>query len=227
MSSLLAMARLSRVVVPGLPHHVTQRAARRMRVFFSTDDYRRYAHILAGRAREYDLDIWAYCLMPNHVHLIVVPATETGLARPIGETHRRYALEINRRQGWTGHLWQERFSSFPMEDAHLLAAVRYVLMNPVRARLAKRPDEWPHSSAWADLHGESDPLADCAPLAQRIADWTSDLASPPPDGDLQPIRAHSRTGRPLGSVAFLERLEQILDRRLRPRPPGPAPGTRR
>ena len=194
-----------------------------MRVFFSSDDYRRYTEILARLARRHDLKVWAYCLMPNHVHLLVVPSSQNGLARPIGEAHRRYAVEINQREGWTGHLWQERFRSFPMDEAHLLAAVRYVLLNPVRAGLVQRPQDWAHSSARAHLHGIPDLLVDSSPLARRIDDWRSFLEAQHPEDDFQRLRQHGSTGRPLGSTGFILRLELLLGRRLRRLPPGPPP----
>lgn len=191
-----------------------------MRVFFSDADYRRYRRILTVLARRYELAVWAYCFMPNHVHLIAVPSTETGLARPIGEAHRRYALEINRRQGWAGHLWQERFASFPMDEAHLFAAVRYVLLNPVRGGLVRDPADWAHSSARAHLFGKPDSLADTRPMNQRIEDWPAYLTARHSDSETQSLRQHSSTGRPLGSEAFVRRLEKVLKRRLRKRPPG-------
>jgi len=194
-----------------------------MRVFFSAADYRHYRRLLAAMARRYELGIWAYCLMPNHVHLVGVPSTETRLARPIGEAHRRYALAINRRQGWTGHLWQERFASFPMDEVHLLAAVRYILLNPVRAGLVQHPAEWAYSSARAHLDGEPDPLVDTGPLARRVDDWRSYLTAQLADEEVHSLRQHTSTGRPLGSDAFVEQLEVLTGRRLRRRPPGPKP----
>lgn len=217
------MGRIPRVVIPGVPHHVTQRGSRRMAVFFSDRDYRHYLLTLRKLARKYQLDTWAYCLMPNHVHLIVVPASVKGLARPIAETHRRHAIRVNRREGWTGHLWQERFSSFPMEEAHLFAAVRYVLLNPVRAGLVSRPIEWRHSSARAHLRGEPDLLVDTRPMAQRIQNWSSYLEDGLSEEDLTQIRRHTSTGRPLGSKVFVRSLELLVGRRLRPRKRGPAP----
>ena len=214
------MARLPRIVVPGLPHHVTQRGTRRMRVFLEPSDYHLYMGILARRARRSALAIWTYCLMPNHVHLIAVPSTPTGLARPIGESHRRYALEINMRQGWTGHLWQERFASFPMDERHLLAAVRYVLLNPVRAGLAESPEEWPYSNARALLTGRTDPLASGQPLSHWIEDWDSYLGRHDLAEETAAIRRQSRSGRPWGSESFVQRLEKQLSRRLQPRPRG-------
>lgn len=213
------MARLARIVVPGIPHHVTQRGVRGMRVFFSDADYRAYLRILGRMARRHRLAVWAYCLMPNHVHLLVVPSDESGLARPLGEGHRRYALQTNRRRGWTGHLWQERFASFPMDEPHLRAAIRYVLLNPVRAGLVASCVDWPHSSARAHVCGESDSLIDPRPCAERITDWARFLESRD-DGRTEAVRNHTSIGRPLGSEAFVEGLERVTGRRLTPRRAG-------
>ena len=134
------MPRIARIVVPHLPHHVTQRGNRRMKTFFCDEDYLEYLRLLAHWCSRHGNRIWAYCLMPNHVHLIVVPRTADGLRRGIGEAHRRYSRRINFRQGWRGHLWQARFASFVMDEPHLIAAARYVERNPVRARLRKSGD---------------------------------------------------------------------------------------
>src|SRR5438067_13164956 len=113
------MARLARVVVPGVAHHVTQRGNRRQQVFFGDNDYAAYKALLAEGCREAGVEVWAYCLMPNHVHLILVPGDETGLRAALGETHRRYSSRVNQREGWRGFLWQGRFASAPMDDGHL------------------------------------------------------------------------------------------------------------
>ncbi len=118
------MARIARVVAPGYPHHITQRGNRRQQTFFRDDDYLAYLELMAEWCRKCRVEIWAWCLMPNHVHLIAVPQTEEGLARAIGEAHRRYNRRINFREKWRGHLWQERFASFPMDETHLLVAAR-------------------------------------------------------------------------------------------------------
>ena len=133
------MPRIARIIAPGIPHHVTQRGNRRMETFFRDEDYQAYLSLMAEWCRKYNVAIWAYCLMPNHVHLIAIPETEEGLRLAVGEAHRRYSAMINRRQKWTGHLWQGRFSSFPMDETYLLAAVKYIEMNPVRARLVAIP----------------------------------------------------------------------------------------
>ena len=145
------MPRIARIVVPGLPHHVTQRGNRRMRTFFGDEDYQEYPALLAHWCGQYGNRIWAYCLMPNHMHLIVAPESADGLCRGICEAHRRYSRRINFREGWRGHLWQGRFASFVMDEPHLLAAARYVERNPVKARLVDAAADWPWSSAAAHV----------------------------------------------------------------------------
>ena len=122
-----------------MPHHVTQRGNRRQQTFFGEEDYQHYLELMAQFCRAEQVAIWAYCLMPNHVHLIVVPQSAESLRRAIGEAHRRYTRWINFREGWRGHLWQGRFASFVMDEDHLLTAARYVELNPVRAGLVQAP----------------------------------------------------------------------------------------
>ena len=118
-----------------MPHHVTQRGNRRANVFFEESDPRRYLLLLEDYARKYALEIWAYCLMTNHVHFVAVPTSAESLARSFRDSHQAYASWLNRRLGESGHLWQGRFYSTVLDDAHLWAAVRYVERNPVRAAL--------------------------------------------------------------------------------------------
>jgi putative transposase len=217
------MARLARVVMQGVPHHVTQRGNRRQTVFFSDDDYVAYRELLAEGCAAAGVEIWAYCLMPNHVHLILVPPDPGGLRAALGEAHRRYSRRVNFREGWRGYLWQGRFASAPMDEDHLMAAARYVELNPVRARLAARPGDWPWSSAPAHLAGRDDGVARVAPLLDRDGDWAAFL-----DGGLEPaahtaIRAAERTGRPLGDAAFVAGLERSLGRVLARQKPGRKP----
>ncbi len=213
------MPRIARLIAPGVPHHVTQRGNRRMETFFCDEDYRLYLALMAEWCRKFQVDIWAYCLMPNHIHLIAIPETEDGLRRAIGEAHRRYSATINRRQKWTGHLWQGRFSSFPMDEQYLLAAARYIEMNPVRANLTSDPYAWKWSSAKAHLEGNDDILVRVAPLLQLVGEWRAFL-SDTDDEEAEKIRRHERTGRALGSESFLESLENSLLRIVKPRKPG-------
>ena len=215
------MARLARVVVPGVPHHVTQRGNRRQETFFGKADYRAYLELMAEWCERCAVEIWAYCLMPNHVHLIATPKTQDGLRRAIGEAHRRYTRRVNGREDWTGHLWQGRFASFPMDETHLLAAARYVELNPVRARLAKRAQDYPWSSARAHLAGHDDKLVKAGPLLALAGDWAGFLAAGLAAAEAERLRRHERTGRPLGDARFLGALEKRLKRPLARRKPGP------
>jgi len=199
------MARIARIVVPELPHHITQRGVRRMDVFFSDDDRTEYIKHLAEQGKRCVVSFLAWCLMSNHVHLIAVPDSETSLARGIGEAHRRYTRYVNFREGWRGYLFQGRFHSLPLEGSYLLAAVRYVLRNPVRAGIAKEPWDYEWSSAkWSVGETVDDPLAVQSDMLADITDWRSFLLQE--DERVPMLRKHARTGRPLGDKPFLEHL---------------------
>jgi putative transposase len=212
--------------MPGFPHHITQRGNRRQQTFFNDGDYAAYLELMSEWCREEGVAIWSYCLMPNHVHLIAVPKTEDGLRRAIGEAHRRYTRRINFREKWRGYLWQGRFASFIMDEAYLLAAARYVELNPVRAKLVANPADWPWSSAKPHLSGRDDRLVKVAPLLAMVSNWKAFLRSALPEEQLRSIREHGHTGRPLGSSAFLDRLEGLVGRVLKPQKPGPKPKPR-
>ena len=214
------MARIARVIAPGCPHHITQRGNRRQQTFFCDEDYLAYIDLMAQWSNKYGVDIWAWCLMPNHVHLIAVPPTEDALARAIGEAHRRYTRRINLREGWRGHLWQERFASFPLSEQHLLAVARYLEMNPVAAGLVDQPADYRWSSARAHLEGQDDALVKVAPLLAWVADWRNFLTLSSEE-ELDVLHLHERTGRPLGDEGFIAALEQRLGRVLLPQKPGP------
>lgn len=215
------MARIARVIAAGIPHHVTQRGNRRMTTFFRDEDYLAYLALMGEWCAKCRVEIWAYCLMPNHVHLIAVPETEDGLRRGIGEAHRRYSRLVNFRENWRGHLWQGRFASFPMDETYLLAAARYVEMNPVRAHLAPDAASWPWSSARAHLGMADDQLVKVEPLLEMAGDWRLFLYGAGEEGEMNDIRKHERTGRPLGTESFIERLESAMDRPLKRGKPGP------
>lgn len=200
------MPRGAHIVFAGVPHHVTQRGNRRQTIFFGADDYRAYLNLATRACREAGVEIWAYCLMPNHVHLVASPATETALASAIGAVHLAYARTINRRQGWTGHLWQGRFASFAMEEQHLLNCVRYVGLNPVRAGLVRRAVDWPWSSVRTHLEGLVDGLLTPGPVTERLGIELSgyfdqDLGQ----ADLHRFRSASVSRRPIGSKDWLDR----------------------
>jgi len=157
--------------------------------------------------------------MPNHVHLIAVPRSEDGLRRAVGEAHRRYTRRINFREKWRGYLWQGRFASFVMDEPYLLAAVRYVELNPLRARLVEDAAQWPWSSAGAHLSARDDVLVQVDPMLAMVSNWRAFLDSATPEEQLRDLRDHCRTGRPLGNTSFVQRLEELIGRVLRPKRP--------
>ncbi len=207
------MPRLARVTVKDVPHHVTQRGNRRQPVFFRNEDRQVYLRTLLEQRQKYGVDIWAYCLMDNHVHFIAVPHQEGSLARTFGETHRRYTTLVNKREGWTGYLWQGRFASFPLDEAHLFAAIRYVERNPVEAGLVQRAEDFPWSSAKAHVNGIPDPILSHHFLIEQIRDWAAFLRKPQ-DDFREAFERHSRTGRPFGEREFVVRLERLTGRNL-------------
>jgi len=223
------MARLARLVIPGVPHHVTQRGNRRQPVFFGDADYVAYRALVAEACAANRVACLAWCLMPNHVHLILTPRDADGLRAALAEAHRRYSRRINAEHGWTGYLWQGRFASYPMDEAHLMTAIRYVELNPVEAKLVARAEDWRWSSAGAHVSGKADGLTDLAALAGMFRNWRAMLRHGLEAGDLSPeqdaaIEAHMRTGRPLGDAAFVARLESETGRTLARQKPGPKPG---
>jgi len=219
------MTRRARIVVANCPHHVTQRGNRREPVFFEDGDQDVYRDLLAEQAERARVEIWAYCLMPNHVHIIAVPRDGHGLGRAIGEAHRRYTNFINARGRWTGHLFQSRFASVAMDDDHHFACVRYVSLNPVRARLVARPEDWPWSSVRAHLAGHDDALVRVAPVLSRVADFAAFLSQVHTGDDtaFARIRDAEGSGRPLADAEFIARLERILGRPIARRAPGRKP----
>jgi putative transposase len=222
------MARLARIVIPGVAHHVTQRGNRRQEIFFSEEDYAAYRALVAEACAGAGVRCLAWCLMPNHVHLILVPSDADGLRAALAEAHRRYTLRINRSKGWTGYLFQGRFASYPMDDAHLMVALRYVELNPVKAGLVARAEDWPWSSARAHVGGRRDGLTDLDALAGLHRNWRAMLRHGLEAGDLADeavaaIEAHQRTGRPWGGASFIERLEEMTGRTLKRQKPGPRP----
>lgn len=217
------MARLARIVVPGAPHHVTARGNRREAIFFEDGDQEIYLDILAEQARKAAVEVWAYCLMPNHVHLILTPADDAGLGAALGAAHRRWANFVNARGRWRGHLFDGRFASVAMDETHLLAAVRYVTLNPVRAGLCSRAEDWAWSSARAHLAGKDDGVVAVRPVLERVDDFAALLAEATDEGLFQRLRAAETTGRPLGTADYVADLERRLGRPIARRAPGRKP----
>ena len=202
------MARLPRIVLPGIPHHVTQRGNRREQTFFEDGDYELYLDLLSEAAARAQVVIWSYCLMPNHVHIVAVPSDEDGLRRTFRYVHRHYTGYINARLRVTGHLWQGRFSSVAMDEAHLVSALRYVALNPVRARLVSRAEDWGWSSARAHIAGESTSYVDVTPAIERVGNFAAFLGEDVDEAtSYAALRKAESVGRPVGSKEWLTDME--------------------
>jgi putative transposase len=222
------MPRIARIVLPGLPHHITQRGNNRQDVFFVDDDRRVYLQILGEQSDRYGLAVLGYCLMANHVHLIATPSGDESLAKAVGRTDFLYTQYINRLHGRSGHLWQNRFFSCALDEPHLWAALRYVERNPVWSRQVRLAWRYPWSSA--AVHVGEAPAGwlslDDWSRAWTPAKWRGALRARDDQTQAAGLRRSTCRGRPLGSDGFLSRLEHRLGRRLRPLPVG-RPGNQR
>ena len=214
------MSRIARVVIPGLPHHITQRGNRREDVFSDDADRQAYLNGIRQAFRAYSVRVWAYCFMSNHVHFVAVPEQDDSLALAFRDAHAVYATSFNRKNQTCGHLWQGRFFSTPLDEQHVWYAVRYVERNPVRAGMVCRAEEYSWSSARAHCGlGDDSLLSNDCPCIVPAASWHEWLAIDAPE-ETELLREKTRTGRPCGSDDFTTRLEQQLARSLRPSPRG-------
>jgi putative transposase len=220
------MARMARLVAPGIPHHVTQRGNGRASTFFSEGDYALYRALLAEHCAAAGVEVWAWVLMPNHVHLILTPSGEDGLRAALARTHRRYAGHIHAREKRTGHFWQGRFGCVAMDEAHLAAAVCHVALNPVRARLVDRAQDWLWSSVHAHLGlAADDGVTTTAPVMERFPDLAERIAAGEDEAMSARLRRAEQIGRPVGDAAFIAALERQTSRSLAPASPVPKPKT--
>jgi putative transposase len=206
------MPRLARAIAVGCAHHITQRGNNRQDVFFVDEDRQVYLELLQEQAQKYGLEILAYCLMSNHVHLVAIPHEEQSLAQAVGRTHFRYTQYVNRLHRRSGHLWQGRFYSCALDGRHLW-----------RAKLCRRAWQYPWSSA--ALHTDEEAESELLNLPRwykqvSAQEWRKELAEGLTEAEVARIRLRTHTGRPLGSDSFVSKLESLLGRRVRPLPVG-------
>jgi len=217
------MPRIARLVIPNLPHHITQRGNYRQKVFYRDEDRLLYLALLRQFSTHYGVSIQAYALMPNHVHVIAVPHDERGLGRMFQRVHSDYARALHLRLRRVGHLWQARYASVPMDEKHFWATMVYVEQNPSKAHLVEHPWDWRWSSAKAHLAGSGGGLLDLVRWRQRYTpeSWKRCLQKGLADSLIEErIRDATQKGWPLGADAFLDRLEAEYGVRARPRQPG-------
>ena len=213
------MPRMPRAVFPGVAHHLTQRGVDRQAVFFADRDRQVYLQLVQRAATQFGVSIVGYCLMPNHVHWIAVPESPASLTKTFARAHGRYAQYCNSLLQRSGHFWQNRFYSCALDDAHLWAALRYVERNPVRAGLRAASEDWTWSSAAAHVGRQaSPPWLDLSPWRSRFTprEWEDYLAADTFSEAEAALRLNTYSGRPLGTDAFVARLEVALGRKLRP-----------
>lgn len=215
----------ARIVIPGGAHYVSQMSNRAQVAFFGEEDYRAYLALLADWCRRFGVAIWAYCLLPQHVQLVLVPPTADAMSRALAGAHRGHTVAVNGRLGCEGNLWRARYQSFAVGPTLVNEVVREVELSPVRAGLVEVPWDYPWSSAAAHVARVDDAIVSVTPVLKDVDDWAEFLVAEPGRIDATRLRNQARGGLPLGDEAFIAELEASLGRCLRPgrrgRPPKP------
>ena len=214
------MPRMARIVLPGVPHHITHRGNYQQTIFDGPEDYEVYLRIFKTAADRYGTTIWGYALMANHSHHTAVPERADSLARTFNLAGMSYARYLHKKRAVKGHLFESRFFSCPMEGAHCLRALRYIERNPVRAGRVERPEEYRWSSARAHILGEGDPLLTDCPLIPSRDEWAAFVQAEDDPTWITDLRHNTKIGLPTGSDAFIGELETLVGRSLRRRAPG-------
>jgi len=223
------MPRLERIVIPGVPHHVVQWGNNGQRLFHTHAERERYLALLAERAMNAHLELWAYCLMDTHVHLVVTPVKADSMAKAIGHTHSCYAQHVNRARARRGHLWEGRYYSCALGRSYFRRAIIYVEQNPIRAAIVNLPWQYRWSSAAEHVDGMGDSqLLDLTWWRKRIKPsiWRQRLRRRLPDAQIAVIERHTKRGWPLAGERALETYEKIAAGRVRPLPVGRPKGSR-
>ncbi len=214
------MSREARLVIPGAPHHITQRGNRRGLLFYNDQDRERFISWLAEACDRWGLIVLAYCLMSNHFHLEGIPANEESLCQVLKSVFTKYAMRLNSIHGWSGYVVQGRFYSSPLDDRHAKVVRYYIEENPVRARMVEQPEEYRWSSAYARARGIADPLVDFS------GDWHRSFSAESPSLPSHPgthldedtiarIRKLHLRNLPIGSDEYVQALEASTGRKLR------------
>lgn len=218
------MARQARIVLENTPHHITQRGNRGDFIFFEKTDYTTYLKILTEQCKKFNISIYSYCLLPNQIHLLASPQKENLLSRAIGETHRNYTNHINNRKNWRGHLFQDRFFSYAMDEQYALRAARYIETLPITLKLTSNPEKYLWSSAKSRIKiGTTNGFVKTFQTLSTIPNWKEYLSRPMDVDEINKIQLHLQTGRPRGSNIFLDNIEHKIGRSVRPQKRGRKP----
>ncbi|MFC2171748.1 transposase [Acidobacteriota bacterium] len=215
------MARIPRIVVPGFPHHVTQRGNLQQDVFDSKIDRKIYMKLMSHYSSRYGTEIWVYCLMRNHVHFIAIPEKKDSLARTFNQAHSKYTQYWNRKHNIVGHLWHNRFFSVVLDELHLLNATRYIERNPVRAGIVKFAIDYQWSSARAHVHNTYDSLlSKSSTLEKIIHEWLDFIEVEDDAVWIKKFKKQTLRGRPVGNKKFIKKVEKIIGQSLKVKPVG-------
>lgn len=217
------MPRNARIVIPYIAHHITQRGNNKQDVFFVDDDREKFLYLLSEQAKRFGVIIEGFCLMTNHIHIIATPTMQDSLAKALGRVNLLYSQYISYMHGRTGHLWQNRFYSCPLDTNHFFTALNYIEQNPVRTKIVRYPWTYRWSSAGFHIEQEDEfGLMDKKRWQQQSSgiDWKNILRRKLEKNDIDKLRIHCRTGRPLGTDKFISKLETVIGRRLRALPVG-------
>jgi putative transposase len=212
------MPRIARVVAEGYPHHIIQRGNNRQNVFFDSEDRVFYLELLKKYSKECGNSVHAYCLMENHVHMLLTPERQDSLAKAMQKLSLRFTQHINRKFNRTGRLWECRyFSAIVDKETYLWSVLRYIEKNPVRAKLVERPAQYKWSSANNPYKKEIvTPILD----EHEQQEYINFLNKPEDEIQIQLIRNKTYSGKPIGSTVFVNHIEKILERDLDTRPKG-------
>jgi putative transposase len=216
------MPRIPRIVGVGHPHHIIQRVNNRENIFLNYKDYEKYLSFLSRYSEEKGAAVFAYCLMPNHVHLLVTPSGEEVLAKMMQGVTLCYTQYFNREKGRTGRLWECRYHSTVIDaERYLWAVSRYIENNPVRAGIVKKPEDYPYSSAKAHILGRrSNLLKESLFDKSELSEYRRFMKLEEDKKILEEIRRQTKLGKPLGDAGFLDSLSEKLSCRLSFRPKG-------
>lgn len=193
------MPRPLRIFYPGVPHHIVQRGCKRQKIFFDDHDYEYYLKQLGDHLSIYEVEIWTYCLMPNHIHLVLLPNDETSISKVVGLTHKKYSLYLNQKMDWKGTLWESRFKSYGMDEIHTFYALKYVERNPITANIVEKADEYKWSSAKFHIKNESNKYVKLAnPYWESTSQWKEYISEPTKKELEKLFEKHERSGDFLG-----------------------------
>jgi len=207
------MPRIARAIAVGFPHHITQRGNNQQRVFTSKSDYKTYLSLLEKYSKKFGLEIWAYCLMPNHLHLVAVPKNPDSMSGVFHTVGTLYSQYFNHRKNRKGHVWQSMFFSCVLGETHLYTAVRYVEMNPVKAGIIDNPEDYRWSSAQVHVNRKLDNLLPGESyLISEIKDWKNFLSEYEDGRIVKEIKSSTISGRPAGNKEFVKKIEVMLGR---------------